>query len=311
MTGNVKLTGDLDLRLRNALRRGEAIDLNWRSLADATQDLRVRFNLPFALNTPIGTDASLKLFKRDSTFLEVTARGALEYLLLRGDKVSAFVNSKSSERLGRDLIAAAGLADVRVLSYGLGLSRERFDYRFNPRSGHSVRVEGSVGRKRTTTAVIGDAAPPPEVRTVQYELEGSAVAHLPIRRRSTLRFAAQGGWMVNDDLYRNELYRIGGLKTLRGADEASIFCSAFAVGTVEYRFVYEENSNFFVFVDQAWWEDATRGTLLTDTPRGFGIGTTFETKAGLFGLTYALGQQFSNPILLRGGKVHFGFTSLF
>ncbi|WKZ64933.1 MAG: BamA/TamA family outer membrane protein [Flavobacteriales bacterium] len=311
VTGNVKLTGDLDLRLRNALRRGEAIDLNWRSLADATQDLRVRFNLPFALNTPIGTDASLKLFKRDSTFLEVTARGALEYLLLRGDKVSAFVNSKSSERLGRDLIAAAGLADVRVLSYGLGLSRERFDYRFNPRSGHSVRVEGSVGRKRTTTAVIGDAAPPPEVRTVQYELEGSAVAHLPIRRRSTLRFAAQGGWMVNDDLYRNELYRIGGLKTLRGADEASIFCSAFAVGTVEYRFVYEENSNFFVFVDQAWWEDATRGTLLTDTPRGFGIGTTFETKAGLFGLTYALGQQFSNPILLRGGKVHFGFTSLF
>ncbi|MBP7409004.1 MAG: hypothetical protein KA941_09630, partial [Flavobacteriales bacterium] len=72
-----------------------------------------------------------------------------------------------------------------------------------------------------------------------------------------------------------------------------------------------ENANFFLFVDQAWWEDAAQEQLVTDTPRGFGLGTSFETKAGLFSITYALGQQFENPILLRGGKVHFGFTSLF
>lgn len=117
--------------------------------------------------------------------------------------------------------------------------------------------------------------------------------------------------MVNNDLYRNELYRIGGLKTLRGVDEASIYCSAWAVGTVEYRFVYEENANFFLFVDQGWWEDGAQDQLVTDTPLGFGLGTSFETKAGLFSLTYALGQQFENPVQLRGGKVHFGFTSLF
>ena len=310
-TGKVKLTGDLDLRLRNALKRGEAIDLNWRSLADATQDLKVRLNLPFAFNTPFGADASLKLFKRDTTFLEVSARAALEYLLLRGDKVSVFVNTKSSERLGRNTFSTAGLADVNVLSYGLGLARERFDYRFNPRRGHSVLLEGSVGNKRTTTATIGQDVPSPTIRTLQYQLDGKVVAHVQVRRRSTIRFAGQGGWMVNDDLYRNELYRIGGLKTMRGVDEASIYCSAYAIGTVEYRFVYEENANFFVFVDQGWWEDAAQEQLLTDTPLGFGLGTSFETKAGLFSLTYALGQQFDNPILLRGGKVHFGFTSLF
>ncbi len=310
-TGKVKLTGDLDLRLRNALKRGEAIDLNWRSLADATQDLKVRFNLPFVFHTPFGVDASLKLFKRDTTFLEVNARGALEYLLQRGDKLSLFINTKSSERLGRNTFSAVGLADVNVLSYGLGIQRERFDYRFNPRRGHSVQVEGSAGNKRTTTATIGQEVASPTIRTVQYELDGKLVAHLPIRRRSTIRLATQGGWMVNNDLYRNELYRIGGLKTLRGVDEASIYCSAYAVGTLEYRFVYEENANFFLFVDQGWWEDAAQEQLVTDTPLGFGLGTSFETKAGLFSLTYALGQQFDNPILLRGGKVHFGFTSLF
>ena len=117
--------------------------------------------------------------------------------------------------------------------------------------------------------------------------------------------------MVNGQLYSNELYRIGGIKTQRGVDEASIYASSYAIGTVEYRFLFEENSNLFLFTDQGWWEDQSRTPLLTDTPLGFGAGTSFETQAGIFSLTYALGRQFNNPIELRGGKVHFGFTSLF
>ena len=309
--GRITITGDLDLRLRNALKRGEGIALQWRKLQDQTQDLRVGLNLPFAFNTPFGIDGNLRLFKRDTTFLEVVARGGIDYLLAQGDKVSLFVNTKNSSRLGSNLVTQPGLADVKLLSYGLGLERERFDYRFNPRSGTALKMEGSVGRKRTSTAVFGPVEPAPDIRTVQYELNGMAVAHLPIRRRSTLRLAAQGGWMINDDLYANELYRIGGLRSLRGVDEASIFSSAYAIGTVEYRFLFEENSHFLVFVDQAWWEDAARDIPLEDNPLGFGAGITFETKAGLFSFTYALGREFNNPVALRGGKVHFGFISLF
>ncbi len=311
VTGNVKLTGDLDLRLRNALRRGEAIDLNFRALQDRTQDLKVRFNYPFAFNTPFGVDLSLKLFKRDTTFLEVNARAALEYLLARGDKVSVFVNNKTSERLGRDFSGAPGLGDVKLTSYGLGVQRERFDYRFNPRQGLSADLDGSVGRKRSTTATLADQNTVPFTYNVQYELNGRLVWHVPVGRRGTVRFAGQGGTMVNERLFRNELYRIGGIKSLRGVDEASIVASSFAIGTVEYRFLFEENSNFFLFVDQAWWEDQSQSQLLTDKPIGFGTGTSFETKAGIFSLTYALGKQFNNPIELRSGKVHFGFTSLF
>ncbi len=311
VTGKIQLTGDIDLRLRNALRRGEAIALNWRSLQDATQDLKVSGNLPFAFNTPFGVDGSLKLFKRDTTFLEVTSRIGLEYLMTRGDKVTLFLNSKSSDRLGSNAIAQAGLADVTLISYGLGVSRERFDYRFNPRRGHALQLEGSAGRKRTSQAVFGLLEQPPEITSVQLEVVGTAVAHVALGRKSTFRFVAQAGRMENDDLYTNELYRMGGLKSLRGFDEASILCSTYAIGTIEYRFVFEENSNFFLFAEQGWWERDVKDEFSTDTPLGFGVGTTFETKAGLFSLTYALGQQFDNPVQLRGGKVHFGFISLF
>ncbi|MBK7621011.1 MAG: hypothetical protein IPJ10_17075 [Flavobacteriales bacterium] len=235
LTGKVNLTGDLDLRLRNALKRGEAIELNWRRLQNGTQDLKIHGNLPYALNTPFGVDGMLKLFKRDTTFLELTARAGLEYLMSQGDKVTLFVNSKSSDRLGSNTIAQPGLADVSLISYGLGLFRERFDYRFNPRRGHALQLEGSAGRKRTSQAVFGQLEVAPEIRTVQLEVNGTATAHIPLARRSTIRLSAQGGTMVNDDLYVNELYRIGGLKTLRGADEASIQASSYVIGTLEVR----------------------------------------------------------------------------
>ena len=311
VTGKVNLTGDLDLRLRNALKRGEAIALNWRRLQNATQDLKIQANLPFAFNTPFGLDGMLKLFKRDTTFLEISSRIGIEYLMTRGDKVTLFLHSKRSDRLGSNIVAQPGLADVKLISYGLAVQRERLDYRFNPRRGHALQLEGSAGRKRTSQAVFGSAEIIPPVNTVQIEVNGSAVAHVALGKRGTVRFGAQGGRMLNDDLYTNELYRMGGLKTLRGVDEASIFCSSYLIGTLEFRYVFEENSNFFLFTDQAWWERAVQGEFATDTPLGFGAGTTFETKAGLFSLTYALGRQFDNPILLRGGKVHFGFISLF
>lgn len=309
-SGKVRLTGDLDLKLRNALHHGEAISLNWRSLQDRTQDLKVGFNYPFVLNTPFGTGLELKIFKQDTTFLQVNARAAAEYLLSRGDKVRLFINNKTSRRLGRQFTQVPGLADVKTTSYGLGLFHERFDYRFNPRQGLLADLEGSVGRKRSSTAVPGDTTAA-ELRSTQYEAEGQLAWHIPIGRRSTIRIAAQGGTMLNPRLYANELFRIGGIRTMRGMDEAAILASSYAVGTMEYRFLFEENSNFFLFVDQGWWEDQSRAQLLTDTPIGMGVGTSFGTKAGIFSISYALGKQFNNPIELRNGKVHLGFSSLF
>jgi hemolysin activation/secretion protein len=202
------------------------------------------------------------------------------------------------------------LADVKLTSYGMGMSRERFDYLYNPRKGLGVDLDGSVGRKRSSTTVFSDTVPTAQ-SSIQYELNATVAWHIPLGGKGTVRLAAQGGSMVNDQLYTNELYRIGGIRTQRGVDEASIYCSSYAIGTLEYRFLFEENSNIFLFLDQGWWEDRSRTPLLTDTPLGFGAGTSFETKAGIFSLTYALGRQFDNPVELRAGKVHFGFTSLF
>jgi hemolysin activation/secretion protein len=109
------------------------------------------------------------------------------------------------------------------------------------------------------------------------------------------------------------LYRVGGLKTLRGFDEESILASSYYIFTLEYRYLLEENSYLYFFGDGAYTENLSISYTgdRYDTPYGFGAGISFETKAGIFSINYALGSQYGNPIDVRAGKVHFGIVNYF
>jgi outer membrane translocation and assembly module TamA len=80
---------------------------------------------------------------------------------------------------------------------------------------------------------------------------------------------------------------------------------------VEYRYLFEQNSYLFAFWNGAYYESRTSTAFIHDTPYGFGAGVSFETKAGIFSLSYALGKQFSNPINFKSAKIHFGIVSYF
>ena len=57
-----------------------------------------------------------------------------------------------------------------------------------------------------------------------------------------------------------------------------------------------------------------KNTLIENTtnyPFGFGIGVNFQTKPGIFSVSYAVGKQNGNPIDLSVAKIHFGIVNLF
>jgi hemolysin activation/secretion protein len=74
----------------------------------------------------------------------------------------------------------------------------------------------------------------------------------------------------------------------------------------------EQNSFLFLFYDQGWYQEnlAESGTV-RDTPFGVGAGMDFQTKAGIFSISYAVGKQFDNPISVKDGKISFGLINNF
>lgn len=316
-TGKILFTGDVRLRLQNGLGRGELIDLNWRKMQTQTQDLKLRLIYPFVLKTPLGIDYNLKLYKKDTTFLDVNQNIGIQYLFIGGNYFKIFYNNKTSTLLstkGLELIQQLPpYADIQVNMYGLGIRYEKLDYRLNPRKGFYIILNASAGTKqikknpKINQAVYTNL----KLNSTQYigDLEGAFF--IPFLNRNTLKIGNQSGFINSENIFQNELLRIGGLKTLRGFDEESIYSSSYSIMTLEYRFLLEQNSYLYVFGDGAWYENNNVQKYISDNPYGFGAGISFETKAGIFSINYALGKQFDNPIQLKSGKIHFGLVNYF
>jgi outer membrane protein assembly factor BamA len=315
-TGQLVFTGDARLRLQNSFGRGELIDLQWRRLREQTQDLKARFTYPYLLRTPLGIDYTIRIYRRDTSFIDVNQNFGLLYMFSGAASLKAYVNRRNSSLLStaayENLTTLPPFADVNTTSWGLGFRREKLDYRLNPRRGWQMTLTADIGNR--TIRQNGNLNPVVyqnlTLRTVQYSAELLLDKFWPLGRRSTIKTSVQAAWLQNETIFRNELYRIGGLRSLRGFDEESIFASSYGIGTVEFRYLLETNSFFFVFADGCWYENRSKD-FATDTPVGFGTGVSFETKAGILSITYALGRQFGNPIQLRDGKIHIGIVSLF
>jgi len=154
--------------------------------------------------------------------------------------------------------------------------------------------------------------------STQYQADGNVAYYIPIFKYSTIKLAAQGGTINSPQLFTNELYRIGGLKTIPGVNEQSIYASTYGIGTLEYHFLFEQNSAFVLFGNYGWYQNASYdfsagnpGLANHDTPYSFGAGVLFQTKAGIFQMNYAIGHQYNNDISLRTGKVSFGLVNTF
>ena len=139
----------------------------------------------------------------------------------------------------------------------------------------------------------------------------SIAKYFPVGRQSTVKTAINSGVLFSDNIFRNELFQIGGYKTLRGFDEESQYVSQYVVATLEYRYLIGLNSFFFGFLDGGWARNNSRDSKYSHTYFGTGLGLELETKAGIFNLVWAVGKRDDIPFNLRQSKIHFGFVNYF
>jgi outer membrane protein assembly factor BamA len=311
LTGKVNITGDAEVKLVNTLNTGEEFYLNWRKLQPQTQDLTVRTSLPYLFSTPFGAEGEIRIYRRDSTFSSVKTNAGVVFNFGGSDRLKLFVEKNLTSTLASYTTAAA-LGNVNTTLYGLALHKEKLDYIYNPRKGYSTQLDLATGTRKVgdnnqNETPSGAANTDRTINRALYAME----YYIPTWKKQCIRFASQGATMIASAIFDNESFRVGGLRTFRGVNEESIFATTWAMASVEYRLLFEENSALYLFADQSWYEKKTVNQFVTDTPLGFGAGINFETNAGIFTFNYALGKQFDAPILIRNAKISFGFRNVF
>lgn len=305
-TGRVNFTGDVEIKLQNALNRAEDIQLVWKRLQPQTQDLLLFSKIPNVLGLPLGVDGKLNIYRRDSTFSTVMSSIGVSSYVASGISLRGFYERFRSSGIG-PVLASQSVNNVNYNLYGLGIEVERLDNLFNPRKGIWIKTDVAIGRRNQEIDEINPIVRRQNMGKLEYRVDW----FIPTWKRQAVRLLSEGRALFVEQPGLNELYRIGGIRNLRGVDEESLFANRWALFGLEYRFILDKGTALYAFVDQAYYERNIGIESLSDNPLGFGVGFNLKTNGGVFTFNYALAQQFENPILVRNAKISFGFRNMF
>jgi outer membrane protein assembly factor BamA len=314
---NLQLTGDFKLKLQNTLKRGELIDLNYRGLPNQSQQLLAKVNYPYLLISKIGLDFDFQLFKKDTSFLNLSTKLGFAYAFTPEKTIHLFIENYNGNLINNSNTATNTalplFANIATTYYGIGTNIEKTDNALQPTKGYKINMMASVGERTIykTKDFNPISFPNIALQSTQYKLNFDFNYYLKLAPKFVLYLHPQASLISGNQIFENEAFRIGGFKILRGFNEQSILASSYLVHTLEPRYFIEKKSFLFVFYDQAFIQQSFVNGKKTQNPLGLGAGINFETKLGFMSLSYALGKQQNNPLNLRTGKIHFGLISYF
>jgi len=142
---------------------------------------------------------------------------------------------------------------------------------------------------------------------VQLNLDAFNIFNL--NNKNAIYLRTKGSYLISDSYYENELFRFGGINSIRGFEENSLFASLFSFINSEYRFQLSNSIYIHSIFDAGYFENK-----ITDTQQklfGYGFGFGILTNAGLFKLNYANGKTEDSNFKLSNSKVHLSLTANF
>lgn len=325
------ITGEANINLKNALGNGETIGVNWQQIQVKSPRLNIIFQQPYLFGTPFGMNFNFDLFKKDSSFVNISILLGAVYAVSSRQTGSVFIQRLTTNLLTVDTFSVKNSRrlppEADVSSVNLGVNYEWFntDYRFNPRRGNEFNISASAGtkniKKNNVIEKLYDGSDPGfnfgslydtfQLKSYQFRVKIKGIHYFPVSRASTIKTAVNLGWFQSPNIFRNELFQIGGYKTLRGFDEESIYTSSYGIATAEYRYLLGQNSFLSVFMDYGVIKDKSQGRSINNNFLGVGLGMAFETKAGIFNISYAAGKRDDQKFNLRQSKIHLGYVNYF
>ncbi len=293
----IRFNGYLDLLLNNALNTGEKVNLYWKSDGKKQTTFNIGAELPYIFKSPLGIKANLKIFKQDSTFQNTTTDLNLGYYFSYNSKV--YLGYQSAESVD---IQKSNNTFISSYSNSFWTTSYEFtdyntdDFLFRERT--SLNLKFGIGNRKSKIETNS-----------QYFVQLNAHHNFYLNKKNSIAVKNQSFYLQSDNYIINELYRFGGINSIRGFSENSLQASLFSGIMAEYRYTLSPSMYVHTITDYGYFQD--KAANLKDNLLGLGFGFGMLTKNGLFNLIYANGSTSEQAIKLSNSIVHISFKTNF
>ena len=290
--------GYLNLELNNNLNFGEQFLLNYKADGKDQQNFRARLTLPYLFNTPFGLITELKIFKRDSTFSTSDQLIKVRYQINPTSKTYLGYKAYESSNLRKDNSINIDVEDYtsKFLLAGLSYTKTQNNILFPIKS--KFHLDTEIGSKETKI-------------TTESQLRASLLFYyiFNLNYKNSI-YLKNNTKAVNSDSYLiNELFRFGGINSIRGFNENSIDASFYSVLNSEYRYQFNQDIYIHSIIDFAYFENQI--TALKQKLYSFGIGIGLQTSAGIIKFSIANGNAENQDFNFSNTKIHISISSKF
>ncbi|WP_052752878.1 BamA/TamA family outer membrane protein [Kordia zhangzhouensis] len=297
-TGNLKLNGYLDLKLINNLNAGEEFTILWKNDGNKQTKFLANLQVPYIFNSPLGINAGLDIFKRDSLFTIINTKLNTFYQINQNNQVYVGIQQVESNNLLKNT-SNTNIDDYKSFftTAGYTFSKQNINYsifqdKFN------IVAEGQIGTRKNSSNKNEQSK---FLFTTNYLWELNDRNYIYINNTSET--------LISDTYLTNEKLRLGGIQSIRGFNENSLEATLYSTLNTEYRYILSRNSYVHSIIDFTYLQDDL--TKTTAKLYGFGFGLGIRSRSGLLKINYAVGKTEASPIKLSESKVHISLSTNF
>ncbi|WP_420574697.1 hypothetical protein [Kordia sp.] len=297
-TGNLKLNGYLDLKLTNNLNAGEQFNILWKNDGNKQTKFLADLKVPYVFNSPLGVNAALDIFKRDSLFTIINTKFNTFYQINQNNQVHVGIQQVESNNLLEDNTNTS-IDDYKSFFTTAG-------YTFSKRNNNYsifqdkviISAEGQIGTRKNGTEKNEQS---------KFSFTGNYLWELNNRNFIYINNTSEA--LISDEYLTNEKLRLGGIQSIRGFNENSLEATLYSTINTEYRYILSRNSYVHSIIDFTYLQD---NLTQTDVKLyGFGFGLGIRSKSGLLKINYAVGKSDNSTIKLSESKVHISLSTSF
>ena len=294
---NLTFKGYLDLLLVNPLNSGESLSIYWKSDGENQKTFNIETEFPYVFKSRFGIKANLNIFKKDSLFQNT--KTALDFGYFFNYSTRLYLGFQSTESSDIQNINNGTISDYKnkFITANFEFTKTRNDDYLFPEKSKLIAKLGFGSRNSNFS----------KNNQIYANLEWSHILFLD--SKNNIHIKSQNYFLQSNQYIVNELYRFGGIHSIRGFNENSLQGNVFSSILTEYRYVIAPNLYIHSITDYGYFKD----TLSKENNNllGFGFGFGLLTKNGFLNLIYANGSTKNQSIKLSNSLIHLSFRIYF
>ena len=292
--GKLEIQGYAKINLINTFNQGEEIKIDFLSEDSQDRFLNSELRLPFIFNSPLSLNTGLKLIQKDSIYnsrdffvdidlLKKQFRGGLGYEITESVNEIPFQNVEAFKKNIINLFIGYELLDPDDLF-------EFYKFRFFLKAG--------IGEKNQMDE---------KNKVGKFKIEVTKKFEISEKFKINSRFLSEK--LDSQNLVTNELLRFGGIESIRGFDQNSIFTNNYKLLNTSVNFYLNDTIYIYTLFDVANYQN----TILSidEFIYSGGLGFSSRTKNGLISVNYAKGTTWGNSFNLKNAKLSVSFVTFF